>query len=283
MDALQAISEDACYPAGTARPSATGRPIAVGQGWPIARDIDEAIAAGRTLVSVYAVPGTTARADTPMDWNPGAVVPPLRGMAVTLTDDGFALSGTPTLGEYVTVSADGASVSIAAAAGDTVETMAAALAAALPGAAWSAEPGEARVAFAAVGRLDVRNGAPATMGRVTHRQRQNFQITVWAPTPSDRTVVARAIDGALKASLAVPMPDTSDAIVRAQGTNLDDRRQETSGYHRALVYTVEWDTLHEYPAWEITAPVVTVAASGRGPRGSTPVPERHPWRMNTPS
>ena len=63
MDALQAISTEACFPNGTAQPTITGRVVAIGQGFPIAKDIDDAIANGVTLVSIYAIPGTTARSD----------------------------------------------------------------------------------------------------------------------------------------------------------------------------------------------------------------------------
>lgn len=263
LDALQASSTTSCYPNGTSEPSVTGRLIAVGQGWPLAKDVDNAIAANETLVSVYAVPGTTAAVETPFDWNPGSVVAPVHGITVTLRDGGVLISGIPTAGEYVTILADGAVYTAATAMSDTVQSLAAALAAQIPNAAWSATADGAFIALPAVGQLDVRQGAQGIVGQITHRQRQNFQITVWASTPSDRTVVARAIDGALKASLSVTMPDTSEAIVRFQGSNLDDKREETSGYHRALIYTVEWDSLREYPAWEVTAPViVNVVGSG---------------------
>ncbi len=263
MDALQSVSETACYPCGTSQPSITTRLVAVGQGWPLATDIDKAIAAGETLVSIYAVPGTTAAVQTPFDWNPGAVVAPVHGIAVSLGDEGVLISGTPTMGEYVTVLADGAVYTVAAQASDTAQSLAAQLAAQISGATWSATADGAALTLPGVGQLDVRQGAPATVGQIIHRQRQNFQITVWAPTPSDRTVVARAIDAALKANLCVTMPDTSEAIVRFQGSNLDDKREQTSGYHRTLIYTVEWDTLREYPAWEVTAPlIVNVVGSG---------------------
>ena len=246
----------ACYPGGLTAPSVTTRVIDIGQGWPLATDIDAAIVAGTTLVSIIPIPGTTGNVVTPFDWNPGVVVAPVHGMTAAATPSGFILTGQPGVGEYATAIVDGVVTSVAAVSGDTASSIAAELAAAIPGA--SASSGT--VTISTFHSLVVRIGAPATMGQISHRQRQNFQVTVWAPSPSDRTAVARPIDTALKASNTFLLPDTSTAILLATGTNIDDKRQETSGFHRALIYSVEWDNLYEFPAWEITSVNVSLPA-----------------------
>lgn len=264
MDALQAMSFAACYPQSLSNPSITTRVIDIGQGWPLARDLDAAIAAGTTIVSIYAVPGTTGTTPTPFDWNPGTVVPPVRGMVAEPTEQGFQIYGLPYPGEYVSVIVGGRSYSVPAEACESVEVVAAylsyAIAEAYPGTVWVKAPEVNGAAVTIPGGADVvvRVGAPATVGQISHRQKQNFQITVWAPTPADRTAVARAIDVALKRQNTIILPDTSTAVVIGTGSNLDDKRQETSGFHRALTYSVEWDTLDEYPAWEITLPTISV-------------------------
>lgn len=63
MDALEAIALRATFPNGTApgQHSILTPPkvVAVGQGWPLAGDLDKKVAKGvYTLVSIYAVPST---------------------------------------------------------------------------------------------------------------------------------------------------------------------------------------------------------------------------------
>ncbi len=260
MDALESIATTACFPNGTGAPSVTGKIIALGQGWPLAKDIDRAIADGVTLVSIYAIPGTTANVATPFDWNPGIVTAPVHGMSAQSTNGGFQLAGQPNVGEYATAIVNGSVFSVIAGAIDTIQSVAAQLAlqiaAQFPGTTFA----QGGVTIPKFSSLVVRIGAPATIGQIIHRQRQNFQITVWSPTPSDRTAVAAPIDVALKRSITITMPDTSEAFVLGTGSNLDDKREETSGYHRALIYSVQWDTLDEFPAWEITSVDIALQA-----------------------
>ena len=258
MDTLESIALNACYPSGTDQASISGRPIDIAQGWVIAADLDAGLTAGTTFVSIYAIPSSTSKLPVPLATSgDGVIVAPVHGMGATATDSGFVLTGAPGVGEYATVrvgSFGGDKVySYAAVTGDTIEVVGASLANAIsvdfPGTSWL----DGAVTIPHLSSLIVRIGAPATMGEVIDRQRQNIMIGVWAPTVSDRTVVGRALQVAVAQNLTIDMPDTSTAILVVQGVNLTDKQQNELAYRRDLTVQCQWDTVEEYPAYEVTA------------------------------
>ena len=63
-------------------------------------DVDAAMKAGRTLVSIYPVPSTTSDPGQVMHWGSTVVSAPAPGMSTTVNDDGFTLVGAPNAGDY---------------------------------------------------------------------------------------------------------------------------------------------------------------------------------------
>ena len=257
---MESMALAACYPNGTSAPSITGKPIDIAQGWVIADDLDEGLRAGMSFVSIYAVPSSTSKLPVPLFSGSQSVVKaPVHGTAGVANDAGFTLYGLPYPGEYVTVSANGRTYSAAADAGDSVETLAAYLAAAiatdLPGTAWAPDLANASVTLTMPGlhTLTVRIGAPGTLGNTIDRQRQNVMLGVWAPNPSDRTVIGAALQVAIGQNLTVEMPDGSRSIWIGQGVSLTDKNQNELAYRRDLTVQVQWDTLDAYDAYEVTS------------------------------
>jgi len=262
LDALEQIARTACYPNGTSLPSVSGKPIDVAQGWVLSEDLDAGLPQGMTFVTVYAVPSSTAKLPVPLSGSSdGVVVAPVHGMSAVVSDLSFTLSGVPTLGEYATVIVGAYAYSYPAAAGDTVQIVAAALAAQIPGAAVSGST----VSLRSGPSITVRIGAPATMGRTIDRERQNVILGVWAPNPSDRTVVAAALRVAVAQNLTIVLPDTSEALLIAQGMNQTDKNQLELAWRRDLTVQVTFDTLETYPAYEVTSVDVTLDAGAGQP------------------
>src|ERR1700730_8184867 len=129
-DTLAALATAACYPNGTSAPSITTRPITVGGGWPLPLDVDAAMAANQSIVSVYAVPGAAAK-EAQLYEPPQAVTSPIFGMAAAVAAPATAtITGNPGANEYLTFIVDGhKAYSAKAGSADTNITMAAALAA----------------------------------------------------------------------------------------------------------------------------------------------------------
>ncbi|MCJ2084606.1 hypothetical protein MKK88_01165 [Methylobacterium sp. E-005] len=253
MDALEQIALQAVFPNGTNQPSVLPtKPPQVAQGWPLARDIDKAMAAGRSIVSIFAVPSSSSDAGQPFLTTDAVYVAPVHGMAATVSGSRVTLTGAPGLGEYITAVVDGIGYSYLTQTGDTASSTATGLASALQAAFPGTAASGATVQIATNQDFDIRIGAPATMATRIHRQRIQFRICVWSPNPADRAALSRAVDVALKRNVTIRLEDQTQAMVVFQGTNLDDKYENEGAYRRDLIFNVTFDTLDTYPAFEVT-------------------------------
>ena len=262
MDALETLSREAVFPNGDDKPSVISpRTVQVGQGWPLARDLDKAANTNQTLVSVYAVPSSTSDVAQPFNTTDVVTVPPNLGTTVTSDEGSFTLSGTPNPDEYVSVeTAPGLVFSASATSASTASSVAADLAAKLS----AVYPGVTQVGGKVVldpptPSLIMKQGGPATVARRTHRQRTQFRICVWSPNPADRSKVARTVDVALKTKSQITLADWSQGLVVYMGTNLDDKFENEGLYRRDLIYNVTYDTVETYQGFVVTNVQVAVS------------------------
>ena len=92
------------------------------------------------------------------------------------------------------------------------------------------------------GDLLARVVADAPAMREIRRQRQNFRLTCWRPTPAGRDAAAVAIDSAFAAMNFITLADTSVARIRYAASTVFDQSQDASLYRRDLLYNVEYAT-----------------------------------------
>lgn len=253
MDSLFGLAVFACYPSGPTGPSVTGAAIHVGEGWPDVEDIQDVLAAGESLVSIYLVPGVTMSAPQVFDWQGFTVTPPTKGLTASVSDNVATLTGVANVGEYATLLVNGNAYSTRA-----VEPMSAQqVAADLLDQAEIEFPGATRSGSTLtfpdnVHLLDLRIGASATLGRKIHRSIEQFQVTTWAPNAPVRTQVGRAIDVAMKSPVRISMPDTTCALISPKGTRLSDREENKSLYRRDLLLAVQYDSVELHTGYEVT-------------------------------
>lgn len=253
MDALQQIALQAVFPNGTSQPSLIpSKPPQVAQGWPLAKDIDAMMAAGRSIVSIYAVPSSSSDVAQPFNLTDVVYVAPVHGLTATVSGSSVTFTGSPAAGEYVSAIVGGAGYSYLTQTGDTASSAATGLASAMQADFPGTVANGATVQIATNQDVAVRIGAPATMARRLHRQRIQFRICVWSPNPADRSALARAIDVALKRNITILLEDGTQAIVVFQGTNLDDKFENEGAYRRDLIFNVTYDTLDTYTGYEVT-------------------------------
>jgi hypothetical protein len=105
----------------------------------------------------------------------------------------------------------------------------------------------------------VRQGGIGTLGKVTHRQKQAVMVTVWSPTHVARAQLSMAIDNAIKQKNIVNMPDTSQALICYNRTNVIDDRQMATIYRRDLIYDVEYATVQQFQGFVVTTVNISVA------------------------
>lgn len=253
LDAIATIVSAACYPNGTTKPSVTGNTITIGQGWPLPTDLDTAFKSDppQSFVSIYPTAGASGAEQVTAD--PVVIVAPVHGMSASITDSTATITGSPNVGEYLTLVVNNTKTySYAAVAGDTLTTVCSQVAtlAAVDFPGTSATGG---VITVAAPYIEVRIGAPGTMGEIIHRQKQLIMVSVWAPNPTDRTTISAAVDLALKNNLRITLPDTSAAILTFNTTYFIDDGENAGEYRRDMTYAADFLTINQYTAYEVTS------------------------------
>lgn len=269
----------AVYPSGTSSPSVANMDVRIFEGWPIPDQLDLDLA-GKMLsgtaivarpkgllanVSVYPMLGTGVNVYQIQD-ETYTLIPPSYGLTPVLAGTIITVSGQPTPGEYLTLVLDGKVV--CSQTGANTAAILAALATQAQGFGYAASSTATTLTVPFGHSIVIRQGAVATMGKVTHRQRHFVMLTVWAPTRVARTALASAIDVALKQTNTITMPDTSQAVLCYSRTNVSDEGQSSTVYRRDLIYSVEYATLEQFPGYVVTS-VNTTIASLNGPAQAT--------------
>lgn len=237
--ALVQLAAAALYPDGAAAAASVGSTVRIYRGWPNAAALDADLAAGRINVTVFPVSGATRNTTRyAPDWLPDPVVPTLTA-SVSGTTATFA--GNADLGQLAGVLVDGESFVHRTVAGDTPTLVAATLAAAIYPTRIVLTAG-ASLTIPSASSLLARTAADAVSSQELRRQRQEFRITAWCPTPDLRDAACEAIDIAYAATPFLALSDGSAARLRFASTTTFDTKQDAALYRRDLLYTVEYPT-----------------------------------------
>lgn len=263
----------ALYPDGSSGPSKAGPPVKIFPGWPVSAKLEEDLANGLTSVSVFSVPGSSSDVGLqPFLTQDFVVTPAVHGLTATVSGSDITLAGAPSPEEYATAIIERRGFSYLAQADDDVNAMAAGLAAQIAAAYPGTAASGGTIHVATTAPIVLRLGSPTTLCERIHRQRQQFRITVWAPTPEDRSAVARLVDVALKRNLTPVMPDGTRALMTYQGTVVSDDYEATEVFRRDLIFFVTYDTLDTYTAYEITSVDISFELSTQPDASTSPDP-----------
>jgi hypothetical protein len=268
--AQQAAS--AVYPSGTGSPSVADMDCRIYEGWPIPAQLDLDMAgkmnndAGVVVprpggpvanISIFPMQGTGVTVYQNLD-HTYTIKAPSYGMAFSLDGDTVTVTGEPVTGEYLTLIIDDGVV--CSQGGATAAQLLAALAAEAQGSGYpGASSTDDTLTVPAGHSLVVRQGGTGILGKATHRQRQSVMVTVWAPNQAVRATLAKAIDNLIKQAIKVSMPDTSQATVLYNRTNVIDEQQSQTIYRRDLIYDVEYATVEQFAGYVITSTKTSIA------------------------
>lgn len=258
-NALVALISATLYPNGTSQPSAVNVPAIVYPGWPQASQLDADLAAipsgtGRLHVTVFPTKterNTTRYPTTPQD---ATTVGPT--LTLTVSGQTITLGGTVSTPQNVAALVDASAYTYAVQATDTLASIAAALAAQIPGA--SASEAVITIPAGSVIRAARAGGSGTSISEV-RRQQRVFQITIWADTPANRASVAKLIDPVLANTEFLTLADGTGAFVRYQSSCDDDMPQKANCYRRDLLYQVEYATTIQYASTQVVAQQENVA------------------------
>jgi len=276
---LATAAANAVYPNGTSQPSVAAMDCRIFEGWPMPDQLDRDMLGqmlsgtppmpimrpGGTVanVSVFPMLGTGIGVYQQED-NTYVITPPAISSTFTLVGNLITVTGQIAVGEYLTLVIDDAAV--CSQTGASTAAMLSALATEAQGKGYPSASATATTLTIPFGHsLVVRQGGKGVLGNVTHRQKQSVMVTVWSPTEAVRSTLAGAIDVAIKQKIKVAMPDTSQALVIYNRTNVLDDRQSTAIYRRDLIYDVEYATVFQFPGYVITSVTTTINKADPAP------------------
>ena len=249
-NAIASLVSTAVYPNGISQPSISGAQVRIFPGWPLPAQLDADMAAGVSNVSIFPMAGATATPFQILD-EFYTIVPPVHGMTVSVAGTAVTLTGTPGSTEFCAVVLDNKYAF--SRTGVTSAAILSALLADIQVNYPSSSITSSTLTIVGAAYVVARVGSQGTLGRVVHRQRQGIMVTVWAPTPATRTVLASAVSVSLSANVRVPLPDTSQMILVYNRTNVIDTWEALTVYRRDMIIDSEYATIEQFPGVEVTA------------------------------
>ena len=226
----------ALYPNGTSQPSAVSADCRIYRGWPVKDGLQADMRAGTVNINVWAGHGKNTTRFPAIDRPLSIPAPTLSAAASGNT---VTLSGAVGANQNVAVIVNGIGYVYAVQANDTLSTVAAALAALIGAGASSSGP---TLTVVNAHSLVARVGVVASTAREVARFRRSFQINIWAPNPSARDAVGKAIKPVLADLRRMALPDGTTAQVTLD----DDFSQPDDGLQKEQVYRVTYLVSVEY-------------------------------------
>lgn len=260
--ALVSLIVGALYPIGIGSPSVVGQTCSVERGWPTEADIRNATAAETQLIRVHALEGMGSDSERyfRMAETTAGHAPTL---TVSLAEPVITFAGSVTSGLIVAVLALGNAYSYTTLSGDTLGSVAIAVAALIP----SAVASGARVTLPNHGPLpqaSVRSAGTSTLE--VGRERQVFNISVWATTPALRDTIIKAINPAFAETYRLTLPDGSIAtrvLKSIQFSGPNDMPSRAQVWRRDVRLTWDYPIIQSQSAAPAAIGVTTVTPEGQ--------------------
>jgi len=249
-NAIASLVSTAVYPNGISQPSISGAQVRIFPGWPIPAQLDADMAAGVSNVSIFPMAGATATPFQILD-EFYTIVPPVHGMVVSVVGNAVTLTGTSGSTEFCALVLD--KKYAFSETGSTSAVILSALLSDISAIYPSSSISGNTLTISGAAFVVARVGSQGTLGRVVHRQRQGIMVTVWAPLPATRTVLASAVSVSLSANVRVSLPDTSQMILVYNRTSVIDTWEAMTIYRRDMIIDAEYATIEQFPGVEVTA------------------------------
>ena len=245
------------------------------RGWPESANLNGDLAAGYAHVSVFSEPGMSRLTTR---WSPvwtQAVPAATPTITATVSGATVTIGGTVAAGQVIGVEhgppANQVNTVYRVLASDTLASIAASLAAGIPGASAAG----AVLTVPSTIHLHATIEADQSAYFIARQQQQGIRVSVWCPTPSARDALASAVDIALTTIGLAPdgtgfqgrwqTIDGSQAFLRYAGTFINDMPSKDRLWRRDLRVTVEFSQC-------ITGTMPRVVFPGMTTNGGTLIP-----------
>jgi len=238
--AFVSVVANAVYPNGIASPSILDCVCRVYRGYPASPTLGPDLAAGIVHVTVDGAAEVRNVTRYPRKWQVVAAVPAT--LTVTVGKQSASFAGSCATGQLAGIAVNGAIFPYAVQANDSPATVASNLCALLRAGGWLVDYAGSTITMpnAEMFMARVVNGANAL--QEIKRQVQDFEITLWCPSPTLRDAASAAIDEALADIQFMALADGSSARIIYAGTEAQDMSANATLYKRTLRYGAEYPT-----------------------------------------
>lgn len=250
----------------------TPTPITVAAGWPTADDLNALLKGRSAHVSVFAPPGASSNV-TRFQWDWQVSLPPsiTTTAMINVAAGTVTFGGTVTLPFNVSVRASNKTYVYSAISGDTPALVAVALVTLIIVDQLATAVGGVLTVASAPPDLKCSLGGEGTLLRENVREKQSFQITVWAPTQAIRIAVSKSFEAALYALNYITLSDGTAGMLLHMRSVLSDNSETEGLYRRDIICTVEYGITETTPAWSVVDAVLSVTPVP-GPPPIVPLP-----------
>jgi len=246
---------------------ATPVPMTVAPGWPTSSDMNAVLKSRVAHISVFAQPGVTSNVTRfQWDWDVSSNPTLTATATVNVAAGTVAFGGTVTLPLNVSVRATNKTYVYSAVTNDTPALVAAGLAALINVDQPASSVGGVLTISHKPLDLSCTLGGQGTLIRENVREKQSFQITVWAANQATRVAISKAFEAALYGLNYITLPDGTAGMLLHMRSLVNDNSETEGLYRRDIICTVEYGITETIPAWAIvTAPLTVTPVPGPGP------------------
>lgn len=253
LSLLAAKASAVVYPNGTGQASICSASVRVYPGWPVPNRLESDLKVGNAHISIY--PLQTERRKGVALGRPYRISD--HGdptITVGVTGKTVTFAGTVSVPQNIYLLVNGTGYMHAVQTTDTLTSIATAFTSLIAGATSSG----AVLSIPSAHAITARVGGVGSAVQELKRQEKDFQLTVWAHSPSLRDQLGSAIDSAFAENSDLTFPDGSHGVLLYARTIQSDQLEKAGAYRRDLIYSVEYATTKVIDAPQVIAPILNI-------------------------
>jgi len=253
-NAIQEIVREAIYPNGMSNPPIILNEVRIGNGWPVATQLDQDLLAGNAQITVFPV-GMTDKNVTRFTQIWQESYRNLATLFINVVDNQITIDGFVTTPQAVLITLNGIDYGYEVLPTDTLNIIAANIAALIPGATSIAN------VITISGVIYSLRGVPVVTGSLAleyKRQIKLFYVCVFAPDYDSREILGDAVEEKLGANIYLHFADQTSAPIFYKGIEEIDANEKNIAYQRNIVWTVEYPSMIYSTGTEIQSIYATI-------------------------
>lgn len=228
-NALMAIAKAAVYPNGTSQPSIVNLPVKVITGYAGSIDLTDVANKTNALITVYRSTAKKTLYSFIGNWSTLSIVEPT--LSLIVFNNTVTVSGTVFTPANCLIKVNNVGYHYSVSPTDTLQTIAANLAALIPGVTVV----DTVITISSAYKVETKIGTTGTAIRSVGDVQENYWIDVWAADNTTRQAIADALLVALRVNYRFDLVDGAKATLNSDFDKRDFDKSQKVGVYRSLI------------------------------------------------